>query len=135
MTREELKQAILDQGFTLKDFAARLQVSYGTLRHALNGSHVLTPALQNHIMLALGLAGGESEAASGALVLAYKVESESGRVLAVESTAPTPAARANALASVIRYNLAELKRAGGEGALAEDVRALLGLGGAGAPVE
>lgn len=132
MTREELKQAIIAQGYTLKDFAAKIKVSYGTLRHALNGTHALTPAMQNHILLALGLAEEGERPASGALVIAYRVDVEAGRVLALESSAPTLSARQNALASIIRHNVEELRRAG---SLPDDLRALVAAPGAADPTE
>lgn len=133
MTNEEIKAAIKARGYTIKAFAEKMSVPYGTLRLALSGNRPLTDTLKNHILLALQAAPVVSEkvqAAGRDVYMTFKIQVPGGDV--VEEIGGTIGAqgvadRRDALAGIIRHNMGELVRMGARVAWSAEERARLGL--------
>ena len=140
MTNEEIKAAIKARGYTIKSFAASLDVAYSTLVQALSGNQPLTAALKNHILLALQAAPVVSEkgqAAGREVYMTFKIQVPGGDV--VEEIGGTIGAqgvadRRDALAGIIRHNMGELVRMGARVAWSAEERARLGLPADGEPL-
>ena len=140
MTNEEIKAAIKARGYTIKSFAASLDVAYSTLVQALSGNQPLTAALKNHILLALQAAPVVSEkgqAAGREVYMTFKIQVPGGDV--VEEIGGTIGAqgvadRRDALAGIIRHNMSELVRMGARVAWSAEERARLGLPADGEPL-
>ena len=140
MTNEEIKAAIKARGYTIKAFAEKMSVPYGTLRLALSGNRPLTDTLKNHILLALQAAPVVSEkgqAAGREVYMTFKIQVPGGNV--VEEIGGTIGAqgvadRRDALAGIIRHNMGELVRMGARVAWSAEERARLGLPADGEPL-
>ena len=140
MTNEEIKAAIKARGYTIKAFAEKMSVPYGTLRLALSGNRPLTDTLKNHILLALQAAPVISEkgqAAGREVYMTFKIQVPGGDV--VEEIGGTIGAqgvadRRDALAGIIRHNMSELVRMGASVAWSAEERARLGLPADGEPL-
>ena len=137
MTNEEIKAAIKARGYTIKSFAASLDVAYSTLVQALSGKQPLTATLKNHILLALQaapVAVDKSAPAGREVYMTFKIQVPGGDV--VEEIGGTIGAqgvadRRDALAGIIRHNMGELVRMGARVAWSDEERARLGLPAAG----
>lgn len=71
-SKEDIKKAIAERGFTLKSFAKEICVGYSTLVNALNGAQPLTPVLEHHIALALDAHGRREEERESIFVFKIK---------------------------------------------------------------
>lgn len=140
MTNEEIKAAIKAHGYTIKAFAEKMSVPYGTLRLALSGNRPLTDTLKNHILLALQAAPvvfEKGQAAGREVYMTFKIQVPGGDV--VEEIGGTIGAqgvadRRDALAGIIRHNMGELVRMGARVAWSAEERARLGLPADGEPL-
>lgn len=139
MTNEEIKAAIKARGYTIKSFAASLDVAYSTLVQALSGNQPLTATLKNHILLALQAVPvvADKSKPGREVYMTFKIQVPGGNV--VEEIGGTIGAqgvgdRRDALAGIIRHNMAELVRMGARVAWSADERARLGLPVAGEPL-
>lgn len=140
MTNDEIKAAIKARGYTIKSFAASLDVAYSTLVQALSGNQPLTAALKNHILLALQAAPvvfEKGQAAGREVYMTFKIQVPGGDV--VEEIGGTIGAqgvadRRDALAGIIRHNMGELVRMGARVAWSAEERARLGLPADGEPL-
>ena len=136
-TAEELKAAIIKRGYTLKSFAEKIEVACGTLRHVLSGHQALTPALRNHIEMALQLDKGKAtpppapaDAGAGITregIIIYKIEIPDGRLDEICTGLTSPADRAAALERVVHHNLRELIELGKTCEWTDEERQQLGI--------
>lgn len=136
-TAEKLKAEILARGYTLKEFAGKMRVAYGTLVNTLNGHSPLTPALQNHIEMALQLDNGKATPPPAPAappagitregVIIYKIEIPDGRLDEICTGLTSPADRAAALERVVHYNLRELVELGKTCEWTDEERRQLGI--------
>lgn len=132
MNRDDIKREIAMNGLTIKAFAAKISVAYGTLVNVLSGHSPLTPSLQNHIELALreigrdkGKSVGMYTAREGMII--YSLEIPAGKVSELCHGIHNARERAAALEQVIHYNLQELIDLGKRCKWTEDEKRILGI--------
>lgn len=136
----KLKAEIIARGYTLKEFASKICVGYSTLANALNGDTNLTPALRNHIELALRVddkpAAPAQEAPAGMTkegIIIYKIEIPAGKVSELCAGLNTDEERAAAIEHLIHHNLNELVELGKACEWTDEERRRLGILPAGTP--